>query len=88
MGCSKKSNENQELVCLLDDDSVFSHALELWFEVQGYRIKVFHKAYSFFLKGLKYCQPDFVIMDFALNENYEGLKTGADVAGRISLRSY
>ncbi len=79
----KKSIKNQELVYLLDDDPVFSHALELWFEVQGYRIKVFHNAYSFF-KGLKHCQPDIVILDFAINDNYEGLKTGADVAQRIN----
>jgi DNA-binding NtrC family response regulator len=79
----KKSNKNQELVYLLDDDPVFSHALELWFELQGYRIKVFLNAYSFF-KELKHCEPDIVILDFALNENYEGLKTGADVAKRIS----
>ena len=79
----KKSNENQELVYLLDNDPVFSHALELWFEVQGYRIKVFHNVYSFF-KGLKHCEPDIVILDFTINENYEGLKTGADVAQRIN----
>ncbi len=79
----KKSTKNQELVYLLDDDLVFSHALELWFEVQGYRIKVFHNAYSFF-KGLKHCKPDIVILDFALNENYQGIKTGADVAKRIN----
>lgn len=78
----KKSNKDQELVYLLDDDPVFSYALELWFEVQGYRIKVFHNAYSFF-KGLKHCKPDIVILDFALNENYQGIKTGADVAKRI-----
>lgn len=41
----KKSNK--DLVYLLDDDPVFSHALELWFEVQGYRIKTFHNVYSF-----------------------------------------
>ena len=78
----KKSTKNKELVYLLDDDPVFSHTLELWFEVQGYRIKVFHDAYSFF-KGLKYCKPDIVILDYALNENYQGIKTGADVAKRI-----
>ena len=78
----KKSTKNQELVYLLDDDLVFSHALELWFEVQGYRIKVFHNAHSFF-KGLKHCKPDIVILDFALNENYQEIKTGADVANRI-----
>lgn len=79
----KKSNKNKELVYLLDDDPVFSQALELWFEIQGYRIKVFHNAYSFF-RGLKHCEPDIVILDFALNENYEGIKTGAHVAERIS----
>ena len=79
----KKSNKNKELVYLLDDDLVFSHALELWFEIQGYRIKVFHNAYSFF-RELKHCKPDIVILDFALNENYQGIKTGADVAARIN----
>ncbi|MDE5423000.1 response regulator [Ancylomarina sp. DW003] len=77
----KKSNK--DLVYLLDDDPVFSHALELWFEVQGYRIKTFHNVYSFF-KGLKHCEPDIVILDFALNENYEGIKTGDQVAEVIS----
>ncbi len=79
----KKSTKNKELVYLLDDDPVFSTALELWLDVQGYRIQVFHNAYSFF-EGLKQCEPDMVILDFALNDNYEGLKTGADVAERIN----
>jgi DNA-binding NtrC family response regulator len=79
----KNSNKDQELVYLFDDDPVFSQAIKLWFEVQGYRIKVFHNAYSFF-KGLKYCEPDIVILDFALNENYQGIKNGAHVAERIS----
>ena len=79
----KKSSQNKEIVYLLDDDPVFSYALELWFEVQGYRIKTFSNAYSF-LEGLKQCKPDIVILDFAINDDYEGIKTGADVAKRLS----
>jgi len=79
----KKSNKNKKLVYLLDDDPVFSYTLELWLEVQGYRVKSFSNIYSF-LRGLRHCKPDVVILDFALNENYEGLETGADVAKRIS----
>lgn len=79
----KKSTKKQELVYLLDDDPVFSHALELWFEIQGYRIKTFQNVYSF-LKGLKHREPDIVILDFALNEDYEGIQTGDQVAELIS----
>jgi len=79
----KKSNENQELVYLLDDDPVFSHALELWFEVQGYRVKTFHNVHTF-LEGLKHSEPDVVILDFALNEDDEGISTGDQVAELIS----
>jgi len=79
----KKSNENQKMVYLLDDDPVFSHALELWFELEGYRIKTFHNVYAFF-KGLKHREPDIVILDFALNEDDEGISTGDQVAELIS----
>lgn len=33
---------------------------------------------------MKHCEPDIVILDFALNENYEGIKTGDQVAEVIS----
>jgi len=79
----KKLTGNKELIYLLDDDQVFSYALELWLELQGYRIKVFHNTYAF-LNGLKLRKPDVVILDFALNDNYQGIENGAHVAARIN----
>jgi len=78
----KKLTGNKELIYLLDDDQVFSYALQLWLEIQGYRIKVFHNTYAF-LNGLKSCKPDVVVLDFALNDNYQGIENGAHVAERI-----
>ena len=76
-------DQNSKMIFILDDDQVFSYALELYLENQGYTIKVFHNVYAFF-KGLKLCKPDYFILDFALNDNYEGIVNGAQVAKRIN----
>ena len=74
---------NINLVYLLDDDPAFSQVLELWFKVHGYQIKVFQNVYSFF-RGLKHREPDLVILDFIMDDNYEGIKTGEHVTKKIN----
>ncbi len=79
----KNSTKNRELIYLLDDDPVFSQALELWFESQDYSIQVFQTSDSFF-KEFKMKEPDVVILDFNLDESGNESLTGADVAKKIN----
>jgi DNA-binding NtrC family response regulator len=77
--------ENNELIYVLDDDQVFSHALKLWLESKKYRVSTFSNAYAL-SRGLKYCKPDIVILDFSLSDTEkENSANGMHVAEYLNM---
>jgi DNA-binding NtrC family response regulator len=81
----EKENVNNELIYILDDDQVFSHALKLWLEAKQYRVSTFSNAYAL-TRRLKYCKPDIVILDFSLSDtDNENTANGMHVAEYINM---
>lgn len=75
--------EKKQLVYILDDDPLFSFALEIWLERQGkYIAMVFTNSKDFFdaFEGLR---PDIIILDFVLGEEKTGVHNGGEVAKKI-----
>ena len=75
--------EKKQLVYILDDDLLFSFALEMWLESHGkYIAKVFTNPKDFF-DAFEELQPDIIILDFVLGEEKLGHNNGGEVAKEI-----
>lgn len=75
--------KKKQLIYILDDDPLFSFALEMWLESQNkYMVKVFLNSKDFF-DAFEEFQPDVVILDFELGNKTHGMKNGGEVAKKV-----
>jgi len=75
--------EKKQLIYILDDDPIFSFALEMWLRSEGkYMVKVFLNTKDFF-DAFEEFQPDTVILDFELGNKAHGMKNGGEVAKKV-----